>query len=197
MTSNRIKALRDMRGWSQEELGARLGTNKHRISRLESGDTKLDLPTALQLAEVFDVSLIDVVDVGERSGIRQDAEPYAPGVNDPLARLADPSRQQSLFLVKTRALENIGIGVGDVLLVDCSPAARAAPPTLAGVVCEAFDEAGAPVKGTTMLRQFVPPCMLITTSGARNMAFNLHTDRVRIVGVVISRHHPVSAGYRY
>jgi transcriptional regulator with XRE-family HTH domain len=197
MTANRIKTLRELRGWSQEELGRRLGSNKFKISRLEAGEQKLDLDLALRIASEFEVSLSEVVALGPAAGLREDAKCYSPGPNDPLARLADPARKQALYIVKSRALDELGLVPGDVLLVDGSREAIEKPPALSAVVCEAIDDAGQKIAGATMLRQFVPPNLLVTNSHTSNASpINVTTANVRVVGVVTSRHHAIGPAFR-
>lgn len=198
MTANRIRSLRELRGWSQGELGRRIGANKFKISRLESGEQKLDLDVALRIAREFEVTLGEVIGLGETAGLKEDAKRYTPGALDPLSRLADPARNQCLFIVQTRALDELGLSPSDVLLVDTSGDAIARPPPLAVVVCQLFDDAGQAIDGTIMLRQFVPPALLVTNSRTVNTSpVNLGAGQVRVIGVVISRHHSISAGYHF
>ncbi len=81
---NRIKRLRQERGWSQAQLGQRLGVHQKQISGYERG---VHVPSAEMLAkisEVFDVSLDYLivggqaggqrVEVGDRELLRQMAE---------------------------------------------------------------------------------------------------------------------------
>lgn len=44
MTSNRIKSLRNKRGWSQGQLAEAVGSDQATVARLERGDRKLTLP---------------------------------------------------------------------------------------------------------------------------------------------------------
>ncbi len=54
-----IRALRDKNGWTQAELGERLGMTQTNISRLESpGYGKLNITTLQRLAAAFDVALV-------------------------------------------------------------------------------------------------------------------------------------------
>ncbi len=51
-----IRALREQRGWSQEECARRLGMTQASLSRLECKEGQITLKTILRLAEVFDVA---------------------------------------------------------------------------------------------------------------------------------------------
>lgn len=53
---NRIKELREERGWTQEELGKKLNVNAPAISKYENGRTPLTDETIKKLAEIFDES---------------------------------------------------------------------------------------------------------------------------------------------
>ena len=67
---NRIKRLRQERGWSQAQLGQRLGVHQKQVSGYERG---VHVPSAEMLAkisEVFDVSL-DYLIIGGQTGSRR------------------------------------------------------------------------------------------------------------------------------
>ena len=54
-----IRALRNARQWSQEELGARVGTSQSVIARLENPDYgKASLSTLAKFASAYDVGLL-------------------------------------------------------------------------------------------------------------------------------------------
>ncbi len=57
--SFQIRAMRQARGWTQEELAARIGMKQEGVSRLESLDYgRFTLTTLKRLASVFDVALV-------------------------------------------------------------------------------------------------------------------------------------------
>lgn len=54
-----IRAIREARGWNQEQLGGEAGIPQANISRIENTrDTFLSFATLLKLAEAFDVALV-------------------------------------------------------------------------------------------------------------------------------------------
>jgi transcriptional regulator with XRE-family HTH domain len=54
---DRIREVRKEAGWSQAELGERIGTDPGRVSRYESGRITPSAGAVVRLAEVLDVSL--------------------------------------------------------------------------------------------------------------------------------------------
>lgn len=54
-----IRALREQRQWTQDELGQRLGKRQNAVSRLEDPDYgRLSVKTLVELASAFDVGLL-------------------------------------------------------------------------------------------------------------------------------------------
>lgn len=53
-----IRALREQRQWSQEELGRRIGQKQPGVSRLETPGHAFSLRTLKTLASAFDVALV-------------------------------------------------------------------------------------------------------------------------------------------
>lgn len=53
----RIKELRDSQGWTQNELGDRLGTDGRMISHYENGKNIPSAEVLVRIAELFDVSI--------------------------------------------------------------------------------------------------------------------------------------------
>ncbi|MFI5273130.1 MAG: helix-turn-helix transcriptional regulator [Ktedonobacterales bacterium] len=51
--NNCLRVLRAERGWSQGELGERLGVSRQTINALETGKYDPSLPLALKLARLF------------------------------------------------------------------------------------------------------------------------------------------------
>ncbi len=51
---NHLRELRAVHGWSQADLGTRLGVSRQTINALESGKYDPSLPLAFAIARLFD-----------------------------------------------------------------------------------------------------------------------------------------------
>lgn len=60
---SKVKKMREAKGWSQRELGRRMGkTNGSHIAQIEKGKRlNLSLMIACELAKAFDISLDELV----------------------------------------------------------------------------------------------------------------------------------------
>ena len=66
---DKIRTMRELRHWSQEEMAARLSMSINGYFKLERGETRLNIPRLEQIAGVLNVDLNDVMSVSERSVI--------------------------------------------------------------------------------------------------------------------------------
>jgi|GEM_PF-2461977 len=87
--SAQIKALREQRGWSQEELAQYSGMKQERISTLESGDySAWTMSTLRKLAKAFDIT------------VKMSFDTFSKGILDVVnlrrEKLQVPSREQDL-----------------------------------------------------------------------------------------------------
>jgi transcriptional regulator with XRE-family HTH domain len=57
----RVRELREARGWTQEQLAERANTHFTTVSKVERGDRAASLRLALVLAEAFGVSVMRLV----------------------------------------------------------------------------------------------------------------------------------------
>lgn len=57
---NRLRELRDTRGWSQGELAERLDVSRQTINALETGKYDPSLPLAFRIARLFASRIEDV-----------------------------------------------------------------------------------------------------------------------------------------
>ena len=57
---NELRALRADKGWSQEELGKRLGVSRQTIHAIESEKYDPSLPLAFKIAALFELKIEDI-----------------------------------------------------------------------------------------------------------------------------------------
>jgi len=62
---NRLRVLRAERGWSQAELGGRLGVSRQAINAIETGKHDPSLPLAFRLARLFSLSIEELFEDGD------------------------------------------------------------------------------------------------------------------------------------
>ncbi|WP_297834847.1 helix-turn-helix transcriptional regulator [Thermomonas sp.] len=58
--NNRLRELRDARGWSQAELAQRLEVSRQTVNALETGKYDPSLPLAFRIARLFACRIEDV-----------------------------------------------------------------------------------------------------------------------------------------
>ena len=64
---NRVKELRQERGWTQEQLAAMTGVSRQSINSIERNRYVPSLPLALMFARVFGCSTDEIFSLGESS----------------------------------------------------------------------------------------------------------------------------------
>lgn len=174
-----------------EQLGAIVGRSKGALSRIESGETMLKFGMAEKIAGALDVSVAEVLGLDAHdarrsrppAGFSDDLVPYEPPQSDPIGAYRAPNRY--LLEVTTDLLDRIGIAAGDVVVVTDDRATCEAPPPLSAVRVRWHPE-GEFMQPKTLLRQFVPPSLLITNASKGNLAsLDIEHDDVHIVGVVV------------
>ncbi|MEE4201555.1 helix-turn-helix transcriptional regulator [Erythrobacter sp.] len=57
---NRLKVLRAMRDWSQQDLADRLGVSRQSVNAIEKGRYDPSLPLAFRIAEVFGLAIEEI-----------------------------------------------------------------------------------------------------------------------------------------
>ncbi|WP_122465042.1 helix-turn-helix transcriptional regulator [Brevundimonas lutea] len=60
--TNRVKALRSERGWTQTDLGERLGVSRYAVLAIETGKHRPSLDLAFKIAALFDLTVEGVFD---------------------------------------------------------------------------------------------------------------------------------------
>ena len=58
--NNKLRVLRAERGWSQAELGWRLGVSRQAVNAIETGKYDPSLPLAFKLARLFEMPIEEI-----------------------------------------------------------------------------------------------------------------------------------------
>jgi putative transcriptional regulator len=64
---NKVKDLRRKRGWTQSELGEKLGISRQSVHSIETGKYDPSLPLAFGIAEVFGTTIEKIFEKPEAS----------------------------------------------------------------------------------------------------------------------------------
>lgn len=186
---HRIEELRLARELTQEDVANAIGRNKWFISRLELGAQELDLPTAIQIANFFDVELSELVALTTTTPNRAmafvaDVKPYKPNAGE--KPLVPTDQANSLYIIETNACANLGHQQGDVIEVKTD--AKAVRSVQIGeVVVVNYHPPGESQSAKELLREFVPPNLLITNAkrGHNARSIDLSLEDAQIVGIVV------------
>lgn len=112
MIGENLQYLRKRFHFSQEEVAERIGVSRQAVAKWESGETIPDLPNSAKLAELYDVSLDDLVHHRP-----QDAHglPIAPKGRHIFGAVTVGDKGQIVIPVKARKI--FQIQPGDALIV--------------------------------------------------------------------------------
>lgn len=171
---NRLHELRQRRGLSMAALGVLVDTSASHVNKLEKGQVALTLDWIERLAGALGVRPIDVIWRDPSRELAAEAEALE-NVPDEAAELLDGAGRRA-FHVVSRRLDNLGLVPGD--LVVTAPAE--ATPEPGAVVVARF--------GTVLLlRQFLPPALLVTNSGTANLLpLDMRRERPEVLGVAVA-----------
>jgi len=174
-TMNRIKEIREAAGLTQEGLAELVGTTGNHIWRLESGNTQLTQHWMTVLAEALHCAPADLIANVVAAETAVEVESAAD--NPVVASIA--VKGLKVYRVLERSVINLGIAPGDIITVDESEPVE---PSALDVV---LVEVGA--QRNRVLRQFIPPSMLVTNRNGANLAIGLTDPTVtpKVVGIVL------------
>lgn len=65
--SDKIRFMRQLKGWSQEQMAEKLEMSPNGYANIERGETDVRLSRLEQIAEIFGVGLTELMSFGERS----------------------------------------------------------------------------------------------------------------------------------
>lgn len=180
MARNRIRELREAKGWTQAYLGKLVGRSKYVIGRLEDGTTPLKIDMARKLAEALDVTIPDLLTGPMVEDFQEEAAPYVSESESPLMR-AIKRRNLSPWTIMTDSLDALGLKPGDMRIFDHSQEAVDKVRTGDVVIVQLYDRED-PLKATTVIRQFIAPGLIVTNRAGTNIAVTL--DNPNFEGVI-------------
>ncbi|MCM1523139.1 MAG: helix-turn-helix domain-containing protein [Ruminococcus sp.] len=111
MISMNLVSLRKQCGMTQEEVAERIGVSRQAVAKWEKGESVPDMYNCIALAELFDVTVDDLVKYSEKSmGI-----PIAKGGKHFFGAVTVGERGQ--IVIPKRAREIFGISPGDKVMI--------------------------------------------------------------------------------
>jgi transcriptional regulator with XRE-family HTH domain len=168
---NRIREIRELRGISEAELAALVGTSQPQIHRLESGARKLTVDWMRRIARSLDCSPADLIAAPTLEEFADDAVSCIPESMTHFSG-ALASKNLGMFMMASDALEQIGVPRNTTIMVDMSEEAIKNVQTGDVVIAELHDKSHQ-LKSTTVIRQYIAPGMLITNRRGANFAVNM------------------------
>ncbi|WP_416191539.1 helix-turn-helix domain-containing protein [Neisseria sp. CCUG12390] len=113
--NDKIRALRELNNWSQEDMAERMNMSKSSYSRLEREESKLDLSKLEKLAAIFKIDIAELVTaddkglvllIGANGGNNTNYYGNAEGLTLELEKLKlSLSHAQELLVHKDRLIE--------------------------------------------------------------------------------------------
>lgn len=64
--NEKIRVMREVKQWSQEEMAERMNMSTTGYSKIERGETKLNLHKLEQIAAIFNIDVLELMDTGNK-----------------------------------------------------------------------------------------------------------------------------------
>lgn len=64
---NKIRTLREINQWSQEDMADKMQMSVNAYARLERGQTKINLERLQKIAEIFNMNIIDLLNFSDKN----------------------------------------------------------------------------------------------------------------------------------
>lgn len=64
---SKIRMMREMNQWSQEEMAEKMAMSPTGYAKIEKGKTKLNLEKLQQIANIFNIDVVELIAMGEKS----------------------------------------------------------------------------------------------------------------------------------
>jgi len=65
--NEKIRKVRESKAWSQEQMAEKLNMSLNGYAKIERGETKLYLDKLEQIAQVFDIDVVELIQSGEKN----------------------------------------------------------------------------------------------------------------------------------
>jgi transcriptional regulator with XRE-family HTH domain len=205
--ASKLKQRRNELGMTVQEVADKAGLSQGYVTKLENkkrGQRGMTIAAAEKLAMALELDdPADVMDlprkqnsIGKPHHLEEDAEPYEPQADDLLGDLVKKRKNVVTYRIKTDVLNQIDIKRGDVVFLDVSAEAFERLEPMQAVIAQLLTHIDTPEgqtlamnKTTTIVRQFVPPNLLITnTDGDNAPILNMDVDPVAVRGVILAKH---------
>lgn len=161
-------------------LGEKIGVRKETISKIERHAQGITAPQAHALAEIFNCRMDDLYEAAP--GLAEEAAPFVPNARSFELRIPLDVHQK-WYQIKKSYLGQIGYFDNVQVVIDISSEAIHNLDIGSVVIANKHSANGG---AEIILRQFIPPSLLITNSQCNNLrTLNLETDDVTIFGIVI------------
>jgi transcriptional regulator with XRE-family HTH domain len=183
----KIRELRQARGWSMRELAGRVNSTSSTINKLEKGQIKIDIAWVKKLSVAFDVPISALMSEHNRDKIsfRSDVALYDGDLDSAFPEIKF-ERKHSVYMAISSSLDQLGILPQHFLLVDQSIHTPQEFEIGDIVVFQLFDSEIAS-EFATLMREFVPPSILITnTSKDDQQIINFKDKKIKFIGVATS-----------
>lgn len=65
--NEKIRMVRETKNWSQEDMAEKLSMSTNGYAKIERGEARLNVPKLEQIAQLFDMDLIELLSVSDKS----------------------------------------------------------------------------------------------------------------------------------
>lgn len=64
--NEKIRALREMKHWSQEQMADRVNMSKNGYAKMERGESRLTVETLDKVAQAFDMDMVELINISDK-----------------------------------------------------------------------------------------------------------------------------------
>lgn len=65
--NDKVRMVRELRDWSQEEMAQKLGMSTNGYAKIERGEVRLNIPKLEQIAAVLGIDVLDLMAINDKS----------------------------------------------------------------------------------------------------------------------------------